>query len=202
MLCYAPLWYGGTVLRNPPALVQTTLEAVCIMLGSKTTWKDAKALMSQMDFIDKLKNYDKDNIPPKIMKRIRNEYIPNADFTPERIAKASSACEGMCRWICAMEIYDRVAKVVAPKKAALQVADSEYTEGMRKLELKLAAPKVVVDKLSDMQAKLKSLAERKAELETKYDDTNAKLERAEKLMAGLGGEQAAPCQPGWHMHTP
>ena len=56
---------------NPPALVQTTLEAVCIMLGSKTTWKDAKALMSQMDFIDKLKNYDKDNIPVKKIQQLK-----------------------------------------------------------------------------------------------------------------------------------
>ena len=191
-------------MSNPPAGVRLALEAVCVMKDVKpekvkdnATGKSSddyfgpgkKLLMDPKAFVESLKSYDKDNIPPKIMKRIRNEYIPNEDFTPERIAKASSACEGMCRWICAMEIYDRVAKVVAPKKAALKVAESEYNEGMRKLELKRAELKVVVDKLSDMQAKLKSLAERKAELETKYDDTNAKLERAEKLMAGLGGEQ-------------
>ena len=47
------------------------------------------------------------------------------DFTPEKAAKASSAAEGLCKWIMAMEIYDRVAKVVAPKKAQLAIAEGD-----------------------------------------------------------------------------
>ena len=38
-------------------------------------------------------------------------YIPNPDFTPEVIVKVSNACEGLCKWVRAMEVYDRVAKV-------------------------------------------------------------------------------------------
>lgn len=45
------------------------------------------------------------------MKVIRDEYIPNEEFSPDRVAKASSAAEGLCRWVRAMEVYDRVAKV-------------------------------------------------------------------------------------------
>lgn len=45
------------------------------------------------------------------MKKIRTEYITNPDFDPAKVAKASSAAEGLCKWILAMEVYDRVAKV-------------------------------------------------------------------------------------------
>ena len=45
------------------------------------------------------------------MQKIRKEYIPNPDFDPQKVCKASSAAEGLCKWIQAMEIYDRVAKV-------------------------------------------------------------------------------------------
>ena len=38
-------------------------------------------------------------------------YTPNPDFTPEVIQKVSTACEGLCKWVRAMEVYDRVAKV-------------------------------------------------------------------------------------------
>ena len=86
-------------------------------------WQGKKLLMDPKAFVESLKAYDKDNIPPKIIKRIRDQYIPNEDFTPERVAKASTACEGLCKWICAMEVYDRVAKVVAPKKEALKVRE-------------------------------------------------------------------------------
>ena len=45
------------------------------------------------------------------MKEIRDQYMPNEDFVPEKVAKASSAAEGLCKWVRAMEVYDRVAKV-------------------------------------------------------------------------------------------
>ena len=51
---------------NPPEMVKFTLEAVCILMGIKPDWGEAKKLMSQMDFMDQLKDYDKDNIPPKV----------------------------------------------------------------------------------------------------------------------------------------
>lgn len=45
------------------------------------------------------------------MQRIRSEYMTNPDFDPSKVAKASSAAEGLCKWIKAMEVYDRMAKV-------------------------------------------------------------------------------------------
>ena len=49
-----------------------------------------------------------------IMKKIRAEYTPNPEFDPVKVRTASSAAEGLCRWVQAMEIYDRVAKVSSP----------------------------------------------------------------------------------------
>lgn len=46
-----------------------------------------------------------------VMQKIRDTYITNAEFDPNKVAKASSAAEGLCKWIKAMEVYDRVAKV-------------------------------------------------------------------------------------------
>ena len=88
-----------------------------------------------------------------------------------------------------MEIYDRVAKVVAPKKAQLAIAEGEYAEAMTGLKAKQAELQIVLDKLAEMQAKLDELSKKKAALEAQYEDCNNKLERAEKLRAGLGGER-------------
>ena len=38
-------------------------------------------------------------------------YVTNPDFDPNNIRSVSSACEGLCRWVRAMEVYERVAKV-------------------------------------------------------------------------------------------
>ena len=63
-------------------------------------------------------------------------FIPNPEFTPEAIQKVSNACEGLCKWVRAMEVYDRVAKVVAPKKAKLAEAEAALAIQMEKLNTK------------------------------------------------------------------
>ena len=64
------------------------------------------------------------------MKEVRAKYIPNPDFVPDRVRQASRACEGLCKWVIALDKYDKVAKVVAPKKEALKKAESTYKVAM------------------------------------------------------------------------
>lgn len=75
-------------------------------------WGPSKRLLGDMNFLAMLKEYDRDNIPAHVMAKIRKEYITNPEFDPAKVANASSAAEGLCKWILAMEIYDRVAKVM------------------------------------------------------------------------------------------
>ena len=53
---------------KPPALVMTVMEAVCLLMGQKTDWSDAKVLLNQSNFLQQLAEYDKDNIPEKKIK--------------------------------------------------------------------------------------------------------------------------------------
>ena len=55
-----------------------------------------------VSLLDTLQNYDKDNMQPKILERIRKDFVPDPKFTPAQIAKASSAAEGLCKWVLAM----------------------------------------------------------------------------------------------------
>lgn len=40
---------------NFPQMVGYTMEAVCILFGSKPNWKESKNLLSKMTFMDELK---------------------------------------------------------------------------------------------------------------------------------------------------
>lgn len=73
-------------------------------------------------------------------------YCTNPDFNPDVIKSASTACEGLCKWVRAMEVYDRVAKVVAPKKAKLAEAEIEHAAQEAKVNEKRAALKAVLGK--------------------------------------------------------
>lgn len=72
-------------------------------------------MLGDIKFLDSLKEYDKDNIPVPVMKKIRDKYMSNPDFEPSLIRNVSSACEGLCKWIRAMDVYDSVIKVSLQK---------------------------------------------------------------------------------------
>lgn len=57
-----------------------------------------------MGFMDKLKTYDKDNIPDRYLNKLR-VYTKKPEFEPNTIGKVSGACKGMCLWCHAMDKY-------------------------------------------------------------------------------------------------
>jgi len=65
-----------------------------------------------------------------------SRYSNNPEFDPDVIKSASTACEGLCKWVRAMDVYERVAKVVAPKQASLAKAEGELAVQMEKLNEK------------------------------------------------------------------
>ena len=79
-----------------------------------------------MKFLEGLKEYDKDNIPVAYMQKIRKDYSTNPDFDVAKVAKSSSAAEGLCKWVVAMEIYDRIAKVCAPEYYSVQLFENGF----------------------------------------------------------------------------
>lgn len=155
----------------------------------KDYWGPSKNLLNDMKFLESLKAYDKDNIKPEIMKAIRSKYIDNPEFDPEKVKNASSAAEGLCRWVRALECYDRVAKVVAPKKIDLANAESALEETMKSLNEKRAVLKEVEDRMAKLELTFKEMVAKKEQLENQVDSVSKQLERAEKLIGSLGDEK-------------
>ena len=57
-------------------------------------WGPSKRVLGDMKFLESLITYDKDNIPPAIMKKICEKILPDENFDPEKIKYASTAAEG------------------------------------------------------------------------------------------------------------
>nr|XP_042905569.1 dynein axonemal heavy chain 7 isoform X2 [Parasteatoda tepidariorum] len=190
-------------MKNPPNAVKVVLAAVCIMQNIKPDrvtdpgtgrkvndyWGPSKKLLGDMGFLQSLKDYDKDNIDPVIMEKIRGEYIHLPEFNPTNVAKASSAAEGLCRWVLAMEIYDRTAKVVAPKKAKLAEAEEQLELIMELLNAKRSELAALESKLAALKKDCDESIQKKKDLEAQTALCEINLQRAEKLLGGLGGER-------------
>ncbi|KAJ3181753.1 Dynein heavy chain 7, axonemal [Geranomyces variabilis] len=189
-------------MKSPPAGVKFVMEAVCIMKDVKPVkvadasgkkeesyWAPAQKMLGDSGFLASLRSYDKDNIDVKIMKVIRSRFIDDPEFNPDKVAKASSAAEGLCRWVRAMELYDRVAKVVAPKREALAKAEIEVAEVMSKLNEKRSALKAVEDRMANLESNFKAMTDKKDALEKQVVSVSNQLIRAEKLIGSLGDEK-------------
>eukprot|EP00644_Phytophthora_capsici_P009072 jgi/Phyca11/526027/estExt2_fgenesh1_pm.C_PHYCAscaffold_60111 len=173
--------------------LKLVMEAVCIMMrvppvkvkdpagGTKKVddyWGPAqKTLLGDTRFLQNLLEYDKDNIPVEAMDKVR-PYAANPDFQAEKIRKASVAASGLCSWVHAMVVYDRVAKVVAPKREALKAATLALEKAQSELKVKQDALQVVLDKVARLEEDLAAAYKKKSDLEFQVDDCSKKLTRA------------------------
>ena len=191
-------------LSKPPEKIKMVCRAVCVMLDIKPAripdpddpskrimdyWGPSQKMLADVNFINNLISYDKDNMNPKIVAEIKKNYIENEEFEPAKIAKASKAAEGMCRWCFAMITYDRVAKVVAPKKAALAEAEAKLKATMDALNAKKDALKKIEDDLAALEQSLENAKQKKCDLENQATACDTKIVRANQLLDGLGGEK-------------
>ncbi|XP_024377701.2 uncharacterized protein [Physcomitrium patens] len=191
-------------LRNPPQGVKMVMEATCIMfnlapkmindpnkMGKKIAdyWDaSTKILVDPTAFLDSLLNFDKENIPDSVIEKIE-PFIQMEAFTPAQVAKVSKACTSICMWVHAMHSYYLVCKIVAPKRAQLAEASAKLAEVM--VELNGARQKLseVEAKLARLEEELAVAIDRKESLVQQALDCEQKLDRAGKLIGGLGGER-------------
>ncbi|XP_050716714.1 dynein axonemal heavy chain 3-like isoform X3 [Eriocheir sinensis] len=191
-------------MKNPPSGVKLVMEAVCVMLDLKPErkpdasgsgkmvedfWTPSQKLLGDMKFLQNLLQYDKENIPTKIISHVRTKFYSHPDFDPKKIRMVSMACEGLCRWVRAMVVYDQVIKIVAPKKQALEAANHELALQNEKLEEKRKELREVTDKLQALNDEFTKKQKEKKDLEDSIVRCEQKRDRSERLIGGLGGER-------------
>ncbi|CDJ52733.1 Dynein heavy chain, related [Eimeria brunetti] len=173
----------------PPALVETVMNAVCVLLGRKESWEEAKKVLNDTSLLVTLREYDKDHISPKILYQL-SKYTTLEDFLPERVANVSKAATSLCMWVRAIESYAQVLKVMEPKQKRLMEAEG----ALQKAEENLAEKQRSLD---DVQARVQSLTdqydacqERVKDLENQMQITEQRLSRAGKVLSGVSVEGA------------
>ena len=125
------------------------MECVCLLLDVPTSWDSAKKVLGDTQFMQKLINYDKDNMDRKIVKKML-KYYDDPEFTPENVQRVSNAAKSLCMWCRAMKVYDDVAQVVEPKRLVLAENKAKLEEMESKLAKVQANLKEVVDKVETL----------------------------------------------------
>ncbi|KAJ8609535.1 hypothetical protein CTAYLR_006023, partial [Chrysophaeum taylorii] len=173
--------------KSPPLAVKVTMEGICIMLERKPDWDEAKKVLGDSDFLNKLKTYDKDNIKDSVIKKIQ-KYITDQNMQVDVVTKVSQAAKGLCMWIHAMNVYHKVAKEVAPKRERVNAMNEQLAKANASLKEKQDTLQAVLDKVAALQEQCDNTVDEKQELEAAQEQTSLRLTNAEKLTSGLSSE--------------
>lgn len=175
---------------NPPKQVELVMEAVLTILApsEKPSWASAKKELNDPNFISRIKNYDKEHMPNKVLKRLE-PYTQNPNFTPKALESISAAAMALCQWVHALESYSKTFRDVEPKRQVVRA----YESNLKKMEDKLidlvANLKELTDTIELLDKQLREQEEERRVYEDQAKDLQLKLERAEKLVSGLGSER-------------
>jgi dynein heavy chain len=112
---------------TPPPIVGKVMEAVMVCLKEGTTWAEAKKVLADPNFMDRLVKYDKDNITPKILAGME-KYTGQPDFDVDFVFTKSAAASKLCSWVRALESYAKSLKIVEPKRERKRYAEEKLAK--------------------------------------------------------------------------
>nr|DBA23158.1 TPA: hypothetical protein GDO54_014099 [Pyxicephalus adspersus] len=173
---------------KPPRAVQVVCECILVMRGYKEiSWKSAKGMMSEPNFLRILMDIDFDAITQNQVKTVRG-FLKTLNATFEEMEAISKAGLGMLKFVDAVMGYCDVAKEIKPKREKVAKLERNYYMSKRDLE-KIQA------ELAAIQIELKTLGERyeaaiaeKQKLQEEAEIMERRLIAADKLISGLGSE--------------
>ncbi|KAJ6668326.1 hypothetical protein lerEdw1_015703 [Lerista edwardsae] len=188
------------IIEKESAEVEAKSKTVKVDEGLATEKaEEAQALKNEyITIVKSMKN------PPSGVKLVMAAICVMKDIKPEKIADPSGIggkildywgpskkLLGDMNFLRDLREYDKDnIPVVAPKKARLAEAQQSLAQTMALLNQKRAELQAVEDRLEALQQTFLEKTEEKARLEFQVDLCAKKLERAEKLIGGLGGEKS------------
>lgn len=172
---------------KPPEAAKMVMEAVCILLGERTDWNNAVSVLCQMDFLQRLINYPKENVPPGMYKKLKL-IVNKPEFQPEIVAQSSEAAKSLCVWCKAIFRFSEVYQIVKPKRDKVELMQAKLKADMETLENKQSELRQVEEKVRILKDECAVTEQKVNVLEKDIKLTMDRVQRAELLLSLLAEE--------------
>lgn len=181
--------------KKPPKEVAEVMAAVMCLLSPKPLrpadkkWDKAQKVMAKGAdaFLQTLKNYDKDNIPPASLKGAE-DYIKRDFFRPDVISTKSKAAAGLCEWVINIVAYYKIYITVVPKREKLKAAEKQEAEANEKLRRVKAKVEKLKQKLDKITEEFNAAENEKLAIIARAQKTEESLRLAHRLLNALTSE--------------
>ncbi|CAH1233746.1 DNAH10 [Branchiostoma lanceolatum] len=173
---------------KPPKAVQTVCECIVVMRGIKeVSWKSAKGMMSEPNFLKSLMEMDVDAITQGQSKTVKG-FVKSMAVSIEEMTAISKAGAGMLKFVEAVMGYCDVAREIKPKREKVARLERNYHQSKRELEKIQKEVAGLEDMLAKLSQKYEEAMREKRELQEEAEIMERRLIAADKLISGLGSE--------------
>ncbi|KAA3673650.1 dynein heavy chain, axonemal, partial [Paragonimus westermani] len=174
---------------TPPKPVQMVGEALChILQASEISWKAARGLMADANFISILQQMDVEAIPLKNIQNLK-DLIAKRKMTYDDVRLASKAGGGFYKFVLAVITFHDVAREVRPKRERVKALEREYNKAKRDLQKLTDEVAQLEETLFSLRRQFDSAQTEMENLKKEMDVMRRQLMVAQKLTAGLGSEK-------------
>ncbi|KAL0279460.1 UNVERIFIED_CONTAM: hypothetical protein PYX00_001008 [Menopon gallinae] len=172
---------------TPPQAVQIVCECVLILLGVREiSWKSAKGVMADPNFLLRLKEMNCDGISVNQQKACKT----HAKGLPPDLKAVSKAGHGLMMFVEAVLGYCAVYKEVKPKKDKVEQLEIDYATSQKSLKKLEAEISKLEEQLAGLNERyMKAMGERQI-LQEETDLMMKRLTAADKLITGLSSENS------------
>ncbi|KAJ8266677.1 hypothetical protein GJAV_G00133350 [Gymnothorax javanicus] len=173
---------------KPPKQVQAVCECILVMRGYKEiSWKSAKGMMSEANFLRSLMEMDCDAINTSQVKTVRG-FLKNLNTSLEEMQAISRAGAGMLKFVEAVMGYCDVAKEIKPKREQVARLEKNFFQSKRELEKIQDELEAIQKELGALGQKYEAAISEKQQLQEEAEIMERRLIAADKLISGLGSE--------------
>ncbi|XP_076854099.1 dynein axonemal heavy chain 10 [Brachyhypopomus gauderio] len=173
---------------KPPQQVQVVCECILVMRGYKEiTWRSAKGMMSEANFLRSLMEMDCDSISGSQVKKVRDR-LRNLNTSFEEMQAISKAGSGMLKFVEAVMGYCDVAREIKPKRDKVARLERNFFQSKRELERIQAELAAIQEELGMLGDKYTTATNEKQLLQEEAELMERRLIAADKLISGLGSE--------------
>ena len=145
--------------------------------------------MTDIKFLEKLKKYEKDNIPNDILKEVRKLGVNDPEvFNTARIAQSNKAAGGLARWCQYLYRYAQALKVVRPIQQKVEAMTIEYNRQMIEVRRKQEQVLNIKESVAKMEADLRKTRNYIDKLRNDKEVCERRLENAARLQELLSDE--------------
>jgi dynein heavy chain len=148
----------------------------------------AKFLNEPKGFLRSLVDYDRDNIPDALIKKV-TPLMQEEVMSEARIKGASQDLLPVRVWVVAMIKYYQVLKIVNPMRETARVMGEKLSVVMGALAEKQKMVREINAELDDLNSNGARLIAEAKKLNEDIEECGKKLIRAEKMIGGLEGER-------------